>query len=212
MMMGQTGYYRKLLFEDTGGDTIKAEDSMEDLSKNSKNSSQIGFDLGFFYDKKKDWNSSFGLTLKNINSPKFAMPDAALAYGEDVITLEPQIRAGAAYYPLSWISLSTDIDITNNTTLIPGYNSRYWSVGTEINLVNKSYFNLPLRFGMMKNLAATNENNSSAYTAGLGINLGHLVIDLSAAMSTTMTKVDAESDSQGIPSNVSAQFGLGLEF
>jgi len=209
MMMGQTGFYRKLLFENTGGDNkVGLDDSVSDMSKNTKNSSQFGFDLGFFYDKKQDWRSSFGLTLKNINSPKFAMPEAALSYGEDTITLDPQIRAGAAFYPLNWILLSSDIDITNNTTLIPDYNSRYWSLGVEINLVNESYFNLPLRFGMMKNLASTKD--TSAYTAGIGLNLGRFVIDLSGAMSTTMTKID--TDSSGIPSNVSGQLGLGLEF
>jgi len=209
MMMGQTGYFRQMLFTETAGEDkeIGVGDAVEDMSKNMKGSSQIGLDLGLYYNKMEEWSSTFGLVLKNINSPKFDMPEEGIRYGETNITLDPQIRVGAAYYPLDWISISTDYDLTSNATLIPSYNSQYFAIGTEINLGNQSYFNIPLRFGMMKNMAA--QQDTSAYTGGIGINLGHVLLDLSGAMSANETKIDATTS---MPANAYAQLGLSLEF
>jgi hypothetical protein len=202
-MQGTVGYYRQNVF-----DKKVNQDSMTDFSKNSKQTAQLGLDIGLILDKRNSHlRGRFGLMMKNINKPQFAVPDEAVKYNESAITLDPQVRFGMAFYPAKFWAISSDIDLTNNTTLIPGYVSKTVSIGTEINIFNRKWLNVPLRFGYIKNIAY--ENPDFTYTVGLGLNLAHFVIDLSAASSTTKVIVDK---GQSIPKTVSGQVSISLNF
>ncbi|OGS20006.1 MAG: hypothetical protein A2252_01795 [Elusimicrobia bacterium RIFOXYA2_FULL_39_19] len=203
-MTGAYGFYRQNIFENE----TELGDSVDLIANNTKQSSQIGLDVGLLYNKKQDWNATFGLTMKNLNSPTFTAPAAAKEYGEEDIKFDPQIRLGAAYYVFNFWSLSTDMDLTSNKSLIPGYETKMFSFGTEINLINQSWLNLPFRFGMMKNLAASDEG--IIMTAGLGMNLGGFTIDFSGAVGASTTKVKA--DSEAIPENANMQVSIAFDF
>lgn len=56
----------------------------------------------------------------------------------------------------------------------------------EFNVVHSLWFNLPLRVGLINNIA---ENDSKlAYTAGVGLHMLHFQLDVSALMSSNTTE------------------------
>jgi len=204
ILIGNVGYYRKNVFEEE----TELQDTISDLTKKyTKQSIQPAVDLGIMFDKRKSFlRSKFGIVAKNINKPKFDLPDEAKKYNEEEIYLEPQIRAGVAFYPLNFWSISSDVDLTDNPTLIPGYKQKIWALGTEINIINKSYLNLPLRFGIMKNIE---KESNLTYTGGFGLNILHFVFDLAGSMSSESTKVNKDLS---IPSDASLQLSISLNF
>ncbi len=202
LLVGDVGFYRKNIFEEE----TEIQDALSDFTKYTKQSIQPAVDLGFIFDKKESFlRSRFGIVAKNINKPKFDIPDEAKKYNEKEIYLEPQIRAGVSFYPFNFWSISSDIDLTNNPTLIPGYESKTWSLGTEINIINKLYLNLPLRFGLIKNI----EEDNITYTGGIGLSLFHFFIDLGGSISAESTKINKDLS---IPSTAGFQLTISLNF
>jgi hypothetical protein len=189
---------------------FSGEDLMEGLYKDykdySKASTTIGIDVGTLYDLRESLGLRFGMVVRNLNYPSFAQPKEAKAAGLDKYTIQPQVRVGAAYWPLNFITLSADLDLTNNKTVLPGYQSRMFGLGAEVNILNKSWFNLALRGGFMDNLS---ESSGSMFTAGLGLNIFHLQLDFAAAMSTESTTI---ADSQKFPTALVGSFGLSVNF
>jgi hypothetical protein len=47
----------------------------------------------------------------------------------DKYELKPQVRAGAAVNPLKWMTLSADIDVTENDTMLTNVKSRQLALG-----------------------------------------------------------------------------------
>jgi hypothetical protein len=204
LMTGTVGYYRQLVFDKK----VEMKDTLSDFTKFSKQSSQVGIDVGFIMDKRETpLKGKFGIMAKNINKPVFDIPEEAVKYNEQKITLNPEIRAGAAFYPAKFWSISSDIDLTDNVTLIPGYISKTFSIGTEINMINKSWINIPLRAGLIKNISY--QNNEYSYTLGLGLNLAHFVIDISGQMGAQSVNIDQGAS---LPKTISGQFSLSLNF
>lgn len=121
-------------------------------------STTYGIDLGALY-KPSSW-IRFGIVAKDINSPRF---DDARG-GE--IKLDPQVRAGMALNPWSTLTLTADIDLTANKTLLPHVKSRILSLGAEQTFLTEF---LSLRIGTFKNLE--DANTPFIPTAGLGIRL-----------------------------------------
>ena len=160
------------------------------------------------------FNPQVGLTARNINGPKFDRPDIpvgtdpiiASKWRTDKYQLKPQLRAGAAVNPLKWMTLAADIDVTENDTLLEGVKSRQLALGMEINLVNHQRFNIPLRVGYNKNLAAS--EMTPFYTAGIGFNMMHFYIELAGAVSNHTAKVDGKK----VPSSGGASLTIGLLF
>lgn len=201
-MYGMVGFHEFKVFLE--------EDLMESLYKNykdySKASTNIGVDVGALYDLKESLGARFGMVVRNLNYPSFSQPKEAKAAGLDKYVIEPQVRVGAAYWPLNFITLSADLDLTNNKTVLPGYDSRMLCLGAEVNLLNRSWLNLALRGGFMDNLA---ESSGSMFTAGLGLNLFHLNLDFAAAMSTKSTRI---ADNRKFPTALTGSFGLSFNF
>jgi len=202
LMYGTVGFAEFRVFKD--------EDLMESLYKdykdNYKTSTTIGVDVGALYDLKQSLGLRLGMVVRNLNYPSFAQPKEAKAVGLDKYVIEPQVRIGAAYWPLNFITLSADLDVTNNKTVLPGYQSRMFGLGAEINILNKSWLNLALRGGFMDNLS---ESYGSMFTAGLGLNLFHLNLDFAGAISTQSTRI---AESQKFPTAAFGSFGLSINF
>ncbi|HAM37888.1 MAG TPA: hypothetical protein DCP53_00585 [Elusimicrobia bacterium] len=203
LMKGQVAYTKIRVLSDTDLDIL------EDFKNSQKISNSIGFDLGLLL-KKEFFNrkTNFGLLFRNINQPTFDQPDAAINNGEgSKYKVNPQVRGGVAIWPFNWWTVSTDIDLTNNSTALPGYKSRLWGLGNEFNLVNKEWLNFALRVGLMNNLSES--SSKMAYTFGFGMNIMHFVIDLGAAMSSDSVEI---SDGTEVPSSAAAAVSISFDF
>ncbi|OQW58085.1 MAG: hypothetical protein BVN28_11935 [Nitrospira sp. ST-bin4] len=121
-------------------------------------STAYGIDLGAIY-KPTSW-VRFGIVAKDINKP--VLDDSR--GGE--IKLFPQVRAGMAINPYSTLTLTADVDITANRTILPDVKSQLLSLGAEQTLLSEF---LSLRIGTFKNMkdAAT----PFIPTAGLGLRI-----------------------------------------
>jgi len=191
-------------------DVFSEEELTESLYKDykdySKTSTTIGVDIGVLYDLRESWGARFGMVVRNLTYPSFSQPKEAKEAGLDKYVIEPQVRIGAAYWPLNFITLSADLDLTNNKTVLPGYQSRMLSLGAEVNLLNRPWLNLALRGGFMDNLA---EGYGSMFTAGLGLNLFHFQLDFAGAVSTERTSI---AGGQKFPTAAIGSFGLSFNF
>ncbi|MDD5688319.1 MAG: conjugal transfer protein TraF [Elusimicrobia bacterium] len=189
-------------------------DLWKDFSDNQRTSNAIGVDLGFLLQKKFfNKKTNFGLLIRNLNSPTFDQPVKAINDGEgSKYKIDPQIRGGIAVWPFNWWSISTDLDLTENSTPLPGYNSQLWGLGTELNILNKSWFNLALRTGVMKNIAESSAK--LAYTGGFGLNIAHFVIDVGGAMSSDMVDIGQKvsGSSTKVPAAASAALTISFDF
>lgn len=164
-------------------------------------SANFGVDLGAIY--RFGDNLRFGVVARNINSPSFDMKP--LVPGDkDSISEDAQVRAGVAWRPFKPLLVAADIDLTENdiSVLSGASTSRMVSAGVEGNLFNF----LQLRAGVYKNIA--NDDIGPVYTAGLGINLWAVNVDLGGAMSSGSTTIDGNE----IPREVKVEFALSALF
>ncbi len=201
-------------------DNEDIKDILDKAYDNKKNSTNFGIDVGAMVnlsqmlDKEIFWNPQFGLTARNLNSPKFDRPDApadinaaiARNWRTDKYELKPQLRAGVAVTPFKWMTAAADIDVTENDTMLDNIKSRQLALGLEFNVVNGQRFNMPIRLGFNKNLAESSV--SPFYTAGIGFNMMHFYIELAGAISTDTTKIDGHD----IPNSAAASLTLGFLF
>ncbi len=195
-------------------------DILKDAWEDRENSTALGIDLGSLVNVRElsgrnVWfNPQFGITAKNINSPKFDRPAVPAGINPVIAAdwrtgdykLKPQVRAGASLNPLNFITLAADVDLTENETSINGYNSRQFAAGVEVNVINKPTFNLPLRAGINKNIA--NSNAPMYLTAGIGFNAAHFYMEFAGAISNERTEVD----NTDIPAAAAAAFNVGVMF
>ncbi|MBI5574225.1 MAG: conjugal transfer protein TraF [Elusimicrobia bacterium] len=204
-MKGYVGYAKAQVLSD---DEV---DPFDDLTDNQKISNKIGLDLGLLLKKERLLifkKTQFGLLLRNINSPSFDQPAEAVSDGEgSKYKMSPQIRGAVALWPFNWWTISSDLDLTKNSTPLPGYFSRLWGLGNEFNLVNSEWFNLALRCGLMKNMAES--SSKLAYTGGFGLTLAHFVIDFGGAMSTDMVEVTGGTE---VPASGAAALTISFDF
>ena len=121
-------------------------------------STTYGIDVGAIY-KPTSW-VRFGIVAKDINKP--VLDDSR----GDEIKLDPQVRGGMAVNPYSTLTLTADVDITANRTILPDVKSQLLSLGAEQTLLSEF---LSLRVGTFKNMkdAAT----PFIPTAGLGLRI-----------------------------------------
>lgn len=198
LINGRTIVYTfRFLSESSTGDAFKLD--------NPRSSWRPALDIGVLWDVKKKYpraplNPRVGLVIRNINSPSF---DTSSGSKYD---LDRQARLGFALNPFRFWTLALDMDLTSNKTAVNGFDSRELSMGTEINLVNRKAFNIPLRLGMIKNLAE--KSSKMAYTAGTGLNLLFMHFDVSGIVSSERTELDGED----IPTKVGLAASFGLLF
>jgi F plasmid transfer operon, TraF, protein len=119
-------------------------------------SNSFGIDVGAIY-RPSSW-LRFGIVAKDLNKPSF---DVA---GGGEYKMEPQVRAGVAVNPYSTLTLTADVDVTTNKTLLPGVKSQILSFGAEQTILSEF---LSFRVGTFKNMQDT--QTPFIPTAGLGL-------------------------------------------
>ncbi|MFW6334851.1 MAG: conjugal transfer protein TraF [Desulfosalsimonas sp.] len=168
-----------------------ADDILGETDEKYNETDTFGIDMGVLarFDK-----FNLGLMGRNLNSPKFDgfTETVELSNGQnmklhvDDVKLEPQITAGAAYFPIPTVALAADLDLLENDTLLGGYDSRKLSLGAEWDVFRI----LALRAGTYRNLSES--GIGWVYTAGLGLNLWLARIDVAGAICPDTSEVDGE--------------------
>ncbi|MBW4056137.1 MAG: hypothetical protein HIU83_12210 [Proteobacteria bacterium] len=124
-------------------------------------------------------------------------------HGEDV-KLKPQVRFGVAVDPYSWLTLASDLDLTNNDTVAPGtvvgssVRSRNFGAGVEVH----PYSWLRIRGGAYKNLAASDVG--MVLTGGFSL----FVLDVDGAFATDTFKIGGSD----IPQEAKVQVAMSFTF
>jgi len=152
----------------------------DDLNDNKKDSSNVGLDIGLLFKPSNIDKLSIGLVAKNINSPEFDTIDG------DSLKADMQLRTGLLYNVNEKVNLAMDLDLTSNETFIPGYESQ--QLGAGINYMPASW--VSLRAGLMQNLA--NSDEGIIYSAGFGIGVEALSLDVAAQMASKSGTYDGE--------------------
>ena len=208
----------------TGIRVLKDNKEIKDIAKdawdNKRNTTQLGIDLGArlnfarLLDKEIWGKPVIGLTVRNINSPKFKRPNMpsgmdpifAESWDNSDYKLKPQVRTGAAMEMFDRLILAADLDLTENDTSVVGYKSRQLAFGAEFDLTKGKSFGVPLRAGINKNLAES--KSETYYTAGIGLRIVHFWLELAGALSTEHVKVDGKD----IPASAAASLQFGFTF
>jgi len=144
-----------------GGQDIKLSDSLGKATI----STTYGIDVGAIY-RPSSW-LRFGVVAKDLNQPEFDSP------GGSKIKFGPQVRGGMALNPYSSLTLSADVDITSNKTLVPGIKSQVLSLGAEQTILTEF---LSFRIGGFKNMQ--DPGTPWTPTAGLGVRIFALRFDV----------------------------------
>ncbi len=144
-----------------GGQEIKLSDSLGKATI----STTYSIDVGAIY-RPSSW-LRFGVVAKDLNQPEFDSPDGSK------IKLGPQVRGGVALNPYSSLTLSADVDVTSNKTLVPGVKSQLLSLGAEQTILTEF---LSFRVGAFKNMQ--DPGTPFTPTAGLGLRIFAFRLDL----------------------------------
>ena len=212
VMSAQVGYYDYFVLRNNNNN----DNMLSKFKDGAKKSNNFGVDLGALWDVNKTFEDvplhpRFGLVGRNLNNPKFTQPDAAVAAGAvSKYAVNPQVRMGASISPFNWWNIATDIDLTRNLTPVDNVASRQFGIGNEFNIFNRSWINIPLRVGLMRNLAET--GSGTMLTAGLGLNFLHVMLDVSAAVSPKNVTTESEGKQTKIPKEAYVALQLSILF
>ncbi len=152
-------------------------DLSDELDNNEEDFNDFNLDFGVST-KFLDDSLNTGIVIKNLIAHDYDMVYTSTDGSEIVkrsVSLEPQIRAGAALQKWGF-TLAADLDITENDGIFEGNESRYLGLGAEYNALNILQF----RLGMRSNLS---NSDDAAFTAGLGISAAVVHFDLAAQVS-----------------------------
>ena len=190
-----------------------------DLTKNFKNntdtSGNFGVDVGALWDIDKTFDGAFwgprlGITGRDLNNPKFNYSPYANQYGESRYALNPEWRTGFSFSPTHWWHFAADADLTKNITQLDNAPSQNIGAGTEINVFNRPWINIPIRVGIKHNMA--NPTNGATFTAGTGINLLHLIIDVSGEVANQKITTASSSGTTTIPRQLGGAVQISFLF
>ena len=207
VIFGSVGYTRFNVLQNGSNTAIK------DMRDNAEKSVQPAVDLGAMWKVNQTFpnakfNPRVGLVFRNVNNPGFNEPSIATTNGEPSKFHENgQLRMGLAVSPFHFWNLAFDCDLTKNNTLVQGYQSRLMGLGTEVNVFNRTWINIPLRAGLMKNVA--DSESKLAYTGGFGVHLVHFMFDVGASVSADRTQI---KDNKKVPSSLGLAAQLGMMF
>lgn len=145
-------------------------DNLHDSEQNYQQSSNIGVDLAVM---ARFPMVQVGLTGRNLNAPSFKGPTINGTKFADQY-LDPAVTAGVAFIPITTVTLAADADLTRSDSELPGRKFQHVAGGIEID----AFRTLALRAGISKNIAEASD--PTLYSAGVGLNLYLLRIDLAA--------------------------------
>ena len=175
-MRGRVYAQEVVVFDTESGDLL------DDLKNDYSETTTFGVDLGVLY---RMHNVQMGLVARNVNAPKFDGPTVSGRRYEDV-KVDPSFTAGVAYIPSEGFTLEIDYDLTKNKTVYPGYDTQYLSLGAEWMVLRM----LALRGGVYRNQAES--DIGWVYTAGLGLRLVGVQLDIAGAMSADRGEFDGD--------------------
>lgn len=205
-IIGKVGYSQlSIVSEDPAGGNLGK------FNREAATSVQPGIDLGALWDLREmypslPWRPRLGFTARNINNPTFKQPAAATNSGDrNRYSLQGQMRTGVAVSPAKFWHLAADMDLTENNTPVDGYKSRFLSAGTEVNVFNREWINIPLRVGLMKNVSSGNSGLS--YTGGFGLNFLHVNLDVGGMVSAKRVTIQSQGQDKKVPTN----FGVAAQ-
>lgn len=208
-MVGKVGFYDQGVVGTNPGNG-----SFGNFTKNAASSFQPGVDLGAMWDVNRTFESvplrpRIGLTARNVNNPRFTNPSQAVAAGlPSKYSVQGNTRLGVAITPLGFWNIVADADLTRNLTAVEGVKQQNMGLGTEINVFNRSWINIPLRAGLSKNVA--DSNAKTALTGGFGLNFLHFNLDVGASVTPGHETIQSQGQDKKLPNDVSvgAQFAL----
>jgi hypothetical protein len=175
-----------------------SKDIIEKADEDYEESINFGVDIGLMARFKM---VNLGVVGRNLNSPKFDGPTVNGIKFDDV-TIDPQVTVGIAFIPFETLTLEADLDVTKNETTFAGYDTQNLSFGAEWD----AFRFLALRAGAYKNLA---ENDIDwVYTAGLGLNLWAMRIDVAGAFAGEKGQFDDED----IPRELRVAAQVSIDF
>lgn len=169
-------------------------DYLSDAEEDYRASSNVGVDLGVM----ARWDMlQIGVTGRNLNAPKFDAPD-----GFEDQRLDPSVSAGLALIPFDTFTIAADADLAQVSSVLQGREYQRVGAGWEWNILHT----IALRGGVSKNIAESDD--PTLWSAGLGINLWLLRIDL-AGQATTDT---IEYDDTKVPKEARVAFALATDW
>ncbi|MHB2025534.1 MAG: conjugal transfer protein TraF [Elusimicrobiota bacterium] len=185
-------------------------------SNNTRESVEPGLDLGALWDLNRlvgwlPFRPRVGITARNINDPSFKQPLAA-TNGDlvsNTLSVGRQVRAGAAVSPFHWWNIAADADLTRNYTVL-GQPSREIALGTEINVFNRPWINIPLRAGISENTALS--GTGPQWSLGAGLNFLHIIVDAAATIGQNQVVIQSQGKNQSFPSTLGGMIQLSVLF
>lgn len=206
LMKGRVYGSEVLVFSDGSKDVLESTD------ENFQETTTFGVDLGVM---ARYGMFNFGLTGRNLNSPEFdGIKNKPISYqlvdgstfngilNVSDVKLKPQATAGIAFIPFETFTIEVDYDLTKNETVLSDYKTQNVSAGLEWDILRS----LALRAGAYKNMAES--DTGVVYTAGLGLNLWAIRLDLAAAMSPDKVQFDGEE----VPKLAKASVQVSVDF
>lgn len=174
------------------------ERELNDALDEYAQSSNFGVDIGI----QGRFNMfQVGLTGRNLNGPSFDGPTILGVEFED-IRVDPSVTAGVAFIPTSTVTLAADLDLTQTQSVAEIYSTQFAGLGFEWN----AFHFLALRAGVRKNIAESDSN--VLYSAGLGMNLYVLRIDLAAQASAELVEYDGDQ----VPQNGAVSLAIATDW
>jgi len=160
----------------------------------TETSTGFGLDLGVMYRMP---SYQFGLTVRNINAPSFTYSATGYTY-----KMDPQAKVGAAWMPSDEFTLEAGYDLTENKGVIETDKTQYWNLGLEWD----AWSILALRAGAYQNMSQS--DLGLIRTAGLGINMWAVRLDVAGAISTNKVTFEGKS----VPAYAMASLALSSDF
>lgn len=210
LMAGRAGYEDYFVFREDSDNKIFSK-----FNARARKSVQPGFDLGVLWDMNKTFpvpmRPRVGLVARNVNNPKFKNPDHATLAGEPAnFSLQGQTRLGLALSPLRFWTIALDADLAKNLTPLNGVASQMLSLGTEVNVFNRDWLNIPVRAGLSRNMAQ--KGSKTNFSLGTGLNFLHVAVDLSAMWSPATVQVQSQGGNKKIPNSFTLGTQLSILF
>ena len=182
------------------------DEVLDNIDSKYNETSTFGVDMGIM---ARYGMLQVGLVGRNLNSPKFdGFVDtgtiAGQPYSETIadVKLKPQAAAGIALIPIDTLTLALDLDLTANETNRTNYETQFIRGGLEWD----AFKFLALRVGAYSNLSES--DIGLVYTAGLGLNLWAVRLDVAGAYADDTVNFDGDE----VPAEANVMARLAVDF
>lgn len=166
------GVTPKVVDVDTVNYNVRVQDE-DEVALSDREESDSGFTVDVGASMMLTDTLRGGVTARNL------IPQSYGTFEGDDIDVDPQLRGGLSWQPREMITLAADMDLTENQPVGFGADTRFLSLGGEVNLLRTVQF----RAGYRMNLAS-NDLVEDRASVGLGFSPGPVKIDIGAAGSS----------------------------